>query len=46
MPLVNVEAGMDRHFVAVAPGMIEPLANIGITVAYHILYLTITPRGA
>ena len=28
--LVNVEAGMDRHYVAVAPGMIEPLTSIGI----------------
>ena len=45
MPLVNVEAGMDRHYIAVTPSMIEPLAGIGITVTDHILYLTVTPRG-
>jgi hypothetical protein len=45
VPLVNVEVGMDRHFVAVMPNMIEPLASIGITVTDHILYLTVTPEG-
>jgi len=45
VPLVNVEVGMDRHFIAVMPNMIEPLASIGITVTDHILYLTITPEG-
>jgi hypothetical protein len=45
VPLVDVEVGMDRHYIAVAPNMIEPLAGIGITCADHVLYLTITPRG-
>ena len=45
VPLVNVEVGMDRHFIAVMPNMIESLASIGITVTDHILYLTITPEG-
>ena len=45
VPLVNVDVGMDRHFIAVMPHMIEPLASIGITVADHVLYLTITPEG-
>jgi hypothetical protein len=45
VPLVNIEVGMDRHFIAVMPNMIEPLASIGITVTDHILYLTVTPEG-
>ena len=45
VPLVNVEAGMDRHYIAVMPDMVEPLAGIGITVTDHTLYLTISPRG-
>jgi hypothetical protein len=45
VPLVNVEVGMDRHFIAVMPNMIESLASIGITVTDHILYMTITPEG-
>ena len=35
-PLVNVEAGMDRHYIAVMPNMVAPLAAIGITVADHV----------
>ena len=46
MPLVDIEVGMDRHFVAVMPHMVEPLAAIGITVTDHMLYLIISPRGA
>jgi hypothetical protein len=45
VPIVSVEAGMDKHFVAVAHDMIEPLAAIGISVADHTLYMIITPRG-
>jgi len=45
VPLVNVEVGMDKHFIAVMPHMIEPLASMGITVTDHVLYLTITPEG-
>jgi hypothetical protein len=45
VPLVNVEVGMDKHFIAVAHPMIEPLSAIGITVTDHTLYLIITPRG-
>lgn len=46
VPLVDIEVGMDRHYIAVAPGMVEPLASIGITVTDHVLYLIISPRGA
>jgi len=45
VPLVDIEVGMDRHYIAVAPSMIEPLASIGITVTDHVLYLIVTPRG-
>jgi hypothetical protein len=45
VPLVNIEVGMDKHYIAVDPGMIEPLASIGIAVTDHLLYLTVTPRG-
>jgi hypothetical protein len=45
VPLVDIEVGMDRHFIAVAPAMVEPLAGIGITVTDHVLYLIVTPRG-
>jgi hypothetical protein len=45
VPLVDIEVGMDRHYVAVAPSMVEPLASIGITVSDHALYLIVTPRG-
>jgi hypothetical protein len=43
--LVNVEVGMDHHFIAVMPHMIEPLASIGITVTDHTLYLIVTEDG-
>jgi hypothetical protein len=43
--MVNIEVGMDKHFYAVMPNMIEPLASIGITVANYTLYLTVTPDG-
>jgi hypothetical protein len=46
MPLVDIEVGMDKHFIAVMPHMVEPLAAIGITVTDHTLYLIISPRGA
>jgi hypothetical protein len=36
---------MDKHFIAVMPHMVEPLASMGITVADHTLYLTVTPEG-
>jgi hypothetical protein len=45
VPLVNVEQGMDRHYFAVTPAMIEPLASINISVADHVLYLTVTSDG-
>ena len=44
--MVITEVGMDKHFIAVMPHMIEPLASMGITVADHTLYLTVTPEGA
>ena len=43
--LVNVEVGMDRHYIAVMPHMAEPLASMGITVADHTLYLIVTEEG-
>jgi len=43
--MVNVEVGMDHHFIAVMPNMVEPLANIGIAVADHTLYLILTELG-
>jgi hypothetical protein len=46
VPIVDVEVGMEKAYFAVAPGMIEPLASIGITVTDHVLYLTVTSRGA
>jgi hypothetical protein len=46
VPIVDLEVGMERHFFAVTPGMIEPLNSIGITVADHVLYLTVTSGGA
>jgi hypothetical protein len=46
VPMVNTEMGMEKHYFAVTPSMIEPLSGIGITVVDHALYLTITSRGA
>ena len=46
VPLVTVVAGMDQHYIAVMPNMVEPLASIGIMAADHILYLIVTPTGA
>jgi hypothetical protein len=45
VPIVNVEVGMDKHFIAVMPTMVEALAGMGITVTDHVLYLTVTPEG-
>jgi hypothetical protein len=45
IPVVNHQVGMDQHYIAVMPHMIEPLAGIGITVADHTLYLIINEAG-
>src|SRR5215813_15268604 len=45
VPLVDVEVGMDKHFIAVMPNMVESLASMGITATDHTLYLTVTPNG-
>jgi hypothetical protein len=45
VPLVDIEVGMDKQYVAVSPDMVEPLASMGITVTDHTLYLTIIPSG-
>ena len=37
---------MEKHYFAVAPDMVSALAGIGITVADHTLYLTVTSAGA
>jgi hypothetical protein len=44
--IVTAEAGMEKTYFAVDAGMVEALASIGIAVADHVLYLTITSRGA
>jgi hypothetical protein len=46
VPIVDTEVGMEKAYFAVTPGMVEALASIGITVTDHVLYLTITSRGA
>jgi hypothetical protein len=46
VPLVDLEVGMERQFFAVTSDMVEALTAIGITVTDHVLYLTITSRGA
>jgi hypothetical protein len=46
VPMVDHEVGMEKQFFAVNTDMVEPLNAIGITVTDHILYLTITTRGA
>jgi len=46
VPIVDVEIGMEKHFFAVTPDMVEPLKAIVITVTDHVLYYTITSRGA
>jgi hypothetical protein len=44
--LVTVEAGMDKHFIAVDPCMVETLHNLGISTAEYTIYLIISPRGS
>jgi hypothetical protein len=46
VPIVDHEVGMERQFFAVTSDMTENLRAIGITVTDHVLYLTITSRGA
>jgi hypothetical protein len=46
VPIVDVESGMERQYFAVTHDMIEPLASIGITATDHVLYFTVTARGA
>jgi hypothetical protein len=46
VPIVDHEVGMEKQFFAVNTDMVEPLNAIGITVTDHVLYLTITTRGA
>jgi hypothetical protein len=46
VPIVNVEQGMEKAYFAVAKDMIQPLESIGISVADHALYLTVTSKGA
>jgi hypothetical protein len=44
--VVDIEIGMEKQFFVVTPDMVEPLSGIGITVTDHVLYLTVTSRGA
>jgi hypothetical protein len=46
IPIVDLEVGMERQFFAVTDAMVEALAGIGIGVSSHVLYLTVTARGA
>ena len=46
IPIVDIEVGMERKFFAVDDDMVTALAGIGISVANHTLYLTVTARGA
>jgi hypothetical protein len=46
VPMVDHEMGMERQYFAVDPNMEESLSAIGINVTDHVLYLTITTRGA
>ena len=46
IPIVDLEVGMERHFFAVTSDMVDNLHVIGISVTDHVLYLTITSRGA
>jgi hypothetical protein len=44
--MVDIEVGMEKQFFAVTPEMVAALHGIGITVSDHVLYLTVTSRGA
>jgi hypothetical protein len=44
--MVDLEVGMERQFFAVTKEMVTALHGIGITVSDHVLYLTVTARGA
>jgi hypothetical protein len=46
VPIVNFEQGMDKHYCAISPDMVEALTGIGITVSDYTLYLTVTSDGA
>ena len=46
IPIVDLEVGMERQFFAVTSDKVENLHGIGISVTAHVLYLTITSRGA
>ena len=46
IPLVDIEVGIEHQFFAVTDPMVEALAGIGITVTPHVLYFTVTARGA
>jgi hypothetical protein len=46
VPMVDHEVGMEKQFFAVNANMVMPLKAIGSTVTDHVLYLTITTRGA
>jgi hypothetical protein len=46
VPIVDIEVGMEQQYFAVTSDMVESLSAIGITVTDHVLYLTITSRGA
>jgi hypothetical protein len=46
VPIVDLEVNMEQQFFAVTSDMVVNLNGIGITVTDHVLYLTITSRGA
>ena len=44
--LVDHEVGLEKQYFACSDEMVEALASIGIMVSNHVLYLTVTARGA
>ena len=46
VPIVIHEVGMEQLYFVVSADMVEPLSAIGVKVAKHTLYLTVTTRGA
>jgi hypothetical protein len=46
VPIVTHEVAKEQQFFVVSADMVEALNAIGITVADHTLYFTVTPRSA
>jgi hypothetical protein len=46
VPIVTHEVANEQQYFVVAPDMVEALNSIGITVANHVIYFTVTSSGA